>query len=445
MSTPQSRPLPLAMYVITMSMEMCCLYLGLALVREHLYLSYIAFVLILALYPLSFFLKLNIAKRTRLLTAVFGIVILFTLVALAIWGRPASNHLSVLSFAALIGLQVGFFGLAWWLGSTLIGETGYRRICLRFLIGVPVLLVLALARGGTYLPAVLFFTLAAFALVLARWEGSIAGSRGILRHLSPWQVILGGAAVLVPAIAIFLSLSPDIARIIVNWLLATWRAIFSPTGPAPASARSEPVDLNLSCSWNPQEEPPIPMTTPPTQPPAGTGQTDTVFIWLIIFAVAIAGLFLIYLTVKRMRARRQARSTEMTDVETALISANLFHELAALFQGMGKRLWYLWLSLFRGVRLKPHRPAFRDEPLVSVRALYRSLLDWAASQGLPRAPSQTPSEYLRVLCQKFPQEDRGLKLITGAYLEARYSRSPSSDRGFEIAQRAWQQIRAARA
>ncbi|MFC2019685.1 hypothetical protein ACFLU4_07050 [Chloroflexota bacterium] len=314
MNTPRSRPL--AMYIITMGMEMCCLYLGLALVREHLYLSYIAFVLLMALYPLSFFLKLNIAKRTRLLTAVFGIIILFTLVALASWGRPASNHLSVLSFAALIGLQVGFFGLAWWLGSTLVGETGYRRICLRFLIGVLVLLALALARGGSYLPAVLFFTLAVFALVLARWEGSIAGSRGVLRHLSPWQVILGGAAVLVPAIAIFLSLSPDITRTIASWLLATWRAIFRPTGPAPASTRSELVDLNLSCSWNPPagEAPIIP--TPPTQPPARTGQTDPVFIWLIIFAVAIAGLFLIYLTVKRMRARRQARSTEMIDVET---------------------------------------------------------------------------------------------------------------------------------
>ncbi|MFC2019684.1 DUF4129 domain-containing protein [Chloroflexota bacterium] len=80
-----------------------------------------------------------------------------------------------------------------------------------------------------------------------------------------------------------------------------------------------------------------------------------------------------------------------------------------------------------------------------MRALYRSLLNWAAIQGLPRAPSQTPSEYLGILCQKFPQEGSGLKLITGAYLDARYSRSPISDQEFEIAQRAWQQISAARA
>jgi hypothetical protein len=145
-----------------------------------------------------------------------------------------------------------------------------------------------------------------------------------------------------------------------------------------------------------------------------------------------------------MRARHQARSTEMTNVETTLIPANLLQELAVLFQRISKKLRYFWLSLFRGVRLRPRQPISGDEPLLSVRALYRSLLNWAASQGLPRAPSETPSEYLRILCQRFPQEDKGLRIITGAYLEARYSRGPLIDQ-FDIAQRAWQQIRAARA
>ncbi len=57
----------IAMYVSTMGVEMVCLYVGLALIREHLGLGYLAFALILILYPLSLLLIMCNLGHTSLL------------------------------------------------------------------------------------------------------------------------------------------------------------------------------------------------------------------------------------------------------------------------------------------------------------------------------------------------------------------------------------------
>jgi len=75
-----------------------------------------------------------------------------------------------------------------------------------------------------------------------------------------------------------------------------------------------------------------------------------------------------------------------------------------------------------------------------VRALYCFLLDWAASRGLPRKQSQTPLEYLKVLCQKFPGENKEMAFITDVYLQARYGQRPVSDAEVEAVGQAWQKI-----
>jgi len=81
-----------------------------------------------------------------------------------------------------------------------------------------------------------------------------------------------------------------------------------------------------------------------------------------------------------------------------------------------------------------------DDPRAQVRRAYQALLAWAASQGMPRAPGQTPVEYLSVLSDALPGHRGLLSLLTAAYLEARYSATPIPPSSAEQALQAWQSI-----
>ncbi len=452
----KARPLPWVMYIATMGMEMCCLYLGLALLHKYLGLGYLSFALILLLYPLSFFFRLTRALGTSrrglvFITALMAIVIVTAIVVLAIWQILAVDYSAGALDILEIALQIGFCGLSWLLGNTLVrNEISYRHASGRFQIGMLALLVLAVIEGETFLLVVLFFVLAVLALGLARWESSLAGSIGALRAVQPWQMILGSLAVLLPGTFIFLVLSPDVARAILNWLSAVGLNIVSFLGfdRLAATSGGKPVEFGLfSCSFRPdtgEQGPAVPL--PP--PPSDVLPTPSPFLqWPLVFAICAAVLVLIsltiYFTIKRVKAGRQARAAEISGVETTRIPVSLFRELADLLKRIGRRLWHVLLSVLGRGRVTRFRPALGDELVVSVRALYRSLLRWAARQGLPRAQSQTPLEYLRALCQKFPQEDKELAVITDVYIQVRYSRQPTTSEEFEVAKQAWQKIKLA--
>lgn len=439
----KTRLLPTAMYATAIGMELCCLYFGLVLLRDSLGLSYISLTFILLLHPLSFLLKLaatkwtNIPRQRLALAVVFSIAIVLVVTALAIHEMLTAGYP-----AAGVGFQIGFCGLAWWLGNTLVRrETNYHYICFRFQIGILALLVLALAEGSILLPVILFFILAVFALASARRESSLSNSQGTLVSTRPWQVILGSAAVLVPAVCIFLALSPDVARSIMQWLSMAMSSITSILALAPVPPPTKPIEFNFSCSIKPEEGMLPPSVTP--SPPDALTEISPIVFWLIIFAVLICVLCLILLTIKKIKAHRQSVSGKMAGVETSQITLDLFAELSGLLQKIRRKLWYYLLFVLKLASFSRFRQVPADESAPSVRALYRNLLHWAAVQALPRAQSQTPLEYLKVLCQKFPQKDTELRLITNVYVQVRYSRSPAISKEFEAVKKAWENIKLA--
>ena len=114
---------------------------------------------------------------------------------------------------------------------------------------------------------------------------------------------------------------------------------------------------------------------------------------------------------------------------------DMLRSFMSLFPQLLKKLW-LWLTLlFQRWR---ERPKPSEEPLISIRALYRNLLSWAARQGVARIPSQTPLEHLELLEHKFPQQQDDLKRVTEGYLLARYSQKPVSQEEFDRIKKAWQ-------
>jgi uncharacterized membrane protein len=74
---------------------------------------------------------------------------------------------------------------------------------------------------------------------------------------------------------------------------------------------------------------------------------------------------------------------------------------------------------------------------LSVRQIYARLQALAARTGYPRAPQQTPVEYLTVLTSAMPDLRSDFTDITSAYIEARYGRMPASAPAVMMATNAW--------
>lgn len=427
----QPRRLPLVMYAAAMGMEMCYLYVGLDSLRPGLPPNSVSFFLLLALYPAASLARAvamspRFARRSFAFSVGLGIAMVCAVIILTIWQILVADY----PVGAAV-LPVGFSGLAWWLGSSLIrDEVSYPYICTRFQIGIFVLLLL-IAFAQTLIPIILFFTLAVVALALARWETSLTDSRGILRPYLPGAIILGIAAVLVPGAAILLVLSPDVVQVIRRWL-ATLGRILQVDRPPPSSSQ---IPWEFSCSFQPAKE----EAALPSPPPATDTPTSPVIFWFILFAAFLAVLFLVPFTIRQLKARRRAYAASIAGVETTSLPVSLLRQLASVIKGISRWLWHWVLFMFR----LRHIPGAgrEDEAVLSTRALYRSLLRWAAGHGLPRAQSQTPWEYLRLLCQKFPQSEQELALITKVYVTARYGRSPTSSQGFDTAMTAWQKVK----
>ena len=424
----------LAMYLATMGMEMCYLYVGLALVRQNLQLDYLSFSLMLALYPVSFFARLiashsaRISSRSFAFTTALGVALVSLAAALATWQILTTGYPVI---AAV--LPIGFSGLAWWLGGSLVRpEVSYPYTCVRFQIGIVALLVLVAFDGNTFIPIVLFFLLAALALALTRWESSVADSTGVLRAVPAGTLLLSSIAVLVPGLIIFLLLSPDLARVIVRWLI-TLMNIFKVNTPPPDTSSTPQMPWTFSCSLKPDENSSLPK--PP--PPAADEPMSPVVLWFIVFAAFLAVLFLIPFMLRKLRLRRETQSDYSADVEITGISINLWRQMVAFIKGIVARLFRFLLSM---LHLRQDNRRREDELALSTRAIYRNLLHWAAKHDLPRAQWQTPWEYLKSLSQKFPQNDRELLLITDVYVAARYSRHPPSEL-LDTARRAWQKIK----
>jgi len=75
---------------------------------------------------------------------------------------------------------------------------------------------------------------------------------------------------------------------------------------------------------------------------------------------------------------------------------------------------------------------------LSIREVYRQLLALARERGVPRARSQTPYEYERVLGQAFARSQEEVGVITEAYVAARYGPTSPPKGVVSRVNRAWQ-------
>jgi hypothetical protein len=416
-------------------MELSYLYLIASLLVGPVY----TLILTLLLYPLALLSKLvprsTVPHRIRFPLEVALVILVILVVAgerlLSSWATGQADALGII-------LRMGLCGLIWLLGYTVPHEqVNYSTVAFRLQIGILAVLIFSQVAGSAP-PVFLFFLLAPLALFLARWASSFSHGATVLRSTNLNHLLLAGASVMVPGIALILLLSPSVARTIVDWLriiflkLSDWldaqhKAAATPSGE---------FKFDFSCSMRPEQAipPPTPMPPPPSE---GATGISPVVIWIIVFAIFLAIVALIAFTLRRRKGRRTAHPIEPVRFQLRMVSLGVLRSLFYLFPQLLRKLW-LWLILLFQRWIK--RPKQSEEPLLSIRALYRSLLRWAARQGVARVPSQTPLENLVLLEQGFPEQQDDLKQITEAYLLARYSQKPTSQEEFHRVKKAWQRI-----
>ncbi len=421
-------------YCAVLGMELSYLYILASLLSGPIYTR----VLILLLYPTALLSRITLNRsalphRLRFTLELTWVTLVILLVAVE--RLLSSLAAGQADFFGII-LRMVFCGLTWLLGHTVSHEEmNYSSISFRLMIGVVAVLVFSQIAGSA-LPVFLFFLLVPLALFLTRWSSSLSRGAAVVHPLHPGHLFLAGASLMVPGMALILLLSPDVARAIVDWLRNILMKLSDWLMAQQQAAAKPPTDFkfDFSCNIRPESEGmPAPMPLPP--PSDGTPGISPVVIWIIVFAILLAILVLIAFALKKRKTGRKARPIEPVRFQIRMVSLDMLRSLISLVPQLLKHLW-LWLtSLF--LRWKK-RPKPSEDPLLSIRALYRNLLRWAARQGVARAPAQTPLEHLELLEQKFPLQQDDLKQITAAYLLARYSQKPISQEEFDSAKKAWQ-------
>ena len=425
-------------YFTLMGMELSYLYLFVSLLGGPFY----TLVLTLLLYPLALLsklvLRLTVTHRMR-----FSIeVALVTLVILVVAGERLFGSLATGQADALgIVLRMGLCGFSWLLGHAVPHEqVNFSTIAFRFQIGIMAVLVFSQVAGSAP-PVFLFFLWAPLVLFLGRWASSLSRGATVLRSPNLNQLLFAGASVMIVGIPLLLVLSPSIARTIVDWLKNITLAVLGWLDTRHEAAATPPVGefkFDFGCTM-PQEQVDLPQTGMPPIIPNGPSEISPVVIWLIVFAIFLTIMTLIALALRRRKTERKVRLAEPVHFQLQMVSLNMLRSLIAFFPWLLRKLWF-WIISF--LERWKQRPKFSEESLVSIRALYRNLLSWAARQGVARIPSQTPLEHLEVLEHKFPLQQEDLRLIIEVYLLARYSQKTVSQDEFDRIKRAWQRAEA---
>lgn len=431
----KSRSGALAAYTAMMLAEVCVLAVAQALIGRTLGADFTSQVLVLLAYPLTFLagrLAMRFSPRSVLPVKAAGWIVVVLGVSVAAFGELIGSDLAQARPEMVIGaaLEVALAGLGGWLGASLSQtKFSYRRAVTRFQAGILALLALAPFAGGVAIPVVLFVLFWALALVLARWEDARGKAAGVLRPLPAGGLPASVAAVAVLGGLVAVFFTPGVAQTVVNGLGDFAGLIGSRGMPQTAG---EPIDIRFSCDFKPEDE----GFTLPGEPPSGEPRPiDPVFYWvaggLIVAAVGVALVFAI---------RRLRRPTAPADEDDALVEAageRLFWREG--LKRLLNRLKDAWQRLRQWIS-QPARTAV-DADAVSVRAVYRRVLAWAASRGQPRLPSQTPLEFARLLTAAFPEKVEEVAVITGAYLEARYRRGFADPASPARARAAWESLR----
>ncbi len=143
-------------------------------------------------------------------------------------------------------------------------------------------------------------------------------------------------------------------------------------------------------------------------------------------------LAIVAFSLRKLRARRERDQAEVR--ESVWEGMNLRQSLADMLQEGRERLGDVADTL-------GHSRLGRLFAAMTIRRIYALLNALAAEQGYPRAPQETPYEYLPVLIDAYPAHAEDLQRITDAYVAVHYGEIPESAQDLELIRWSWDQVR----
>lgn len=340
----------------------------------------------------------------------------------------------------------------WWRGISL----GQRRpsvqaVALSFYVGIVsfigfVLLVNLVTRQdpAPFIP--IFFFCSLVALGATRME-EMRGLRGAIR--SPfglsWLFFIALAALVVVClgallgalltggsfkdallwlqpllllIGLVLGLFLVLLRIVANWLLGFLRSLGAEQAIEPLGELLDRLgDLATTASNGTIKTPPA---------------LGALRLLVIIGLVLCLGALVIWMVRRQSWPEREREGEEHTSF---LSSAVLLENLRQLVQdGRGRLAAVLGLVGRSGLR-----GLFAA---LTVRRIYAQMLRLAATQGYPRAASQTPYEYEATAARAFPAVTAEVHAITEAYVAVHYGEVPETSDELKRIQACWERIKA---
>jgi hypothetical protein len=421
-----------------LGMELAYLYLPASLLAGTFHIR----ILMLLPYPVS--LLFVHASSREFLSRRSSVTLestLVALVALAVAGERLLGGAATESpDVAGIVARMGFCGLAWLLGRTVPrGRTRYPAVAFRLQIGIVAVLAFSQAAGSA-LPAILFFLFAPSALFTARWVCSFSRGASPIRVPKGRHLLFAAAGVCAPGAIVTLSLTPDVARAVVDWLSGASLKVSNWLDAQHRAAASPPGSFKFTfgCAVRPPQA--ALQIAPPEPPPSlGPPAPNLLFVWIVVFAFLSAAAAFAALALKKRQVKRGSPAAVPVRFGSRAVSVRSIADLMALLQRLLRKLRSRFASLFRRSRARTDEP---EIDLPALRVIYRKLLRWAAIQGATRGPAQTPLEHLAMLERKFPGHGDDLKHLTGAYMSVRYGRGSVSREGFRRAEEAWRRVAA---
>jgi hypothetical protein len=428
--------------------------------------AWVLFVLLIS-FNLSRFMSLadiDAARQRRLMLIAFLLLFFLSLRSLVYdpqslldlsWLGAFANRLA--SFSPALWRRdlvlLALVALLWQRGLALSGrhvavtEVGFR-LRLGALILTPILVVLGLvpAVHGALSFVMLFFLSALLAVALSRAEEVTRQETGATYPMSPrWALTLFLTSFIIVAIAALfgLALSGQGWRQLLLWLAPVGDAISLGGMVVVTTVTYLLLFLASPLQWLlrqiigllggvgiqnlPEPEELAPQLTDQSidQLLLEFNRSQGQFLlWLnraaiVIFILLV--LIILYVAYRRFAFRRLLTF----DTEAAGEPAA---GMPGTEQGLGQRL------INRLRRLRRWRAA------ATVRQIYRALCARADEQGFPRAPSETPFEYLSTLLEAWPAVADDIHLITGAYVRVRYGQVPESEEELSTIRNAWRRI-----
>jgi hypothetical protein len=166
--------------------------------------------------------------------------------------------------------------------------------------------------------------------------------------------------------------------------------------------------------------------------PAGVGAAAGALRLAAMFVIVVGAAVLVIWMVRRQETHRRE---ETEDTHTSLFSTDLLVDNVRRFvrgqqERLGSLLNVLGRSGLRGLFVA-----------LTIRRIYAQMQRLAATQGYPRAPSETPYEYEATVTRAFPSAETEVHAITEAYVAVHYGEVPESEAELDRIRASWERLR----